>query len=150
MRIIQFLALVLAALALAPFIAHLAALPNKIDLGETDYFISQNIYNGWALFGIVTIGSPLCTLALTIAVRAQRTPLLLSGFSLLCQLATLAIFFAFTFPANVATSNWTTVPADWQQLRWQWEISHATNAVIFFVGFCALVIAVITTRDHPA
>lgn len=149
MRIVQFLALVLAALALAPGIAHLASLPNKIDLGETDYFISQNVYRGWALFGTVLIGSVFSTLALMIAVRAQRTPLLLSGFALLCQLATLAIFFAFTFPANVATSNWTTVPADWQQLRWQWEVSHATNAVVSFVGFCALVIAVITTRDRP-
>ena len=24
---------------------------------------------------------------------------------------------------------WTQIPANWEQLRWQWEVSHATNAV---------------------
>ena len=38
-------------------------------------------------------------------------------------------------PANQATNNWTQIPANWEHLRWQWEVSHAVNAVITFVGF---------------
>lgn len=147
-KIVQFLALVFAALALAPAVAHLASLPNKIDLAQADYFISQNIYRGWDLFGVALIGALLSELALVVMVRAQAVPALLAGLALLCQIATLAIFFAFTFPANRATDNWTSIPANWESLRWQWEISHAVNAVIAFVGFCALTASLLATRER--
>jgi hypothetical protein len=149
MKIVQFLALVFAALALAPAIAHLASVPNKIDLAQTDYFISQGVYRGWAFFGVVLIGALLSNLALLVVLRAQTMPALLAGIALFCQVATLAIFFAFTFPANQATDNWTSVPANWESLRWQWEVSHAVNAVIAFTGFCALTWSLLVTREHP-
>ena len=147
MRFLQFVAMVLTGLALVPFGAHLFALPNKIHLSESDYLIAQNIYRGWALLGIVLIGAALANFALTILVRGQRVPFVFNLVSLLCLLATLAIFFAFTFPANQATNNWTEMPANWQQLRWQWEISHATNAVIIFVAFCSLTVSLLLTQE---
>jgi len=70
----------------------------------------------------------------------------LAGLAALLMVATLAIFFAFTFPANQATANWTTAPDDWQALRRQWEVSHAVNAVITFAAFCSLSLAVILSR----
>jgi hypothetical protein len=145
-RLLQFVAMVLTALALVPFGAHLFALPNKIHLSESDYFVAQTIYRGWALFGIVVIGAALANFALTILIRGQRAAFVFSLVSLLCLLASLAIFFAFTFPANQATDNWTAVADNWQQLRWQWEISHATNAVITFVALCSLTISLLVTR----
>jgi len=60
-----------------------------------------------------------------------------------CLVANLVVFFASTFPANQATNNWTQVPGDWQQLRCQWEVSHAVNAVTAFVGFCALALSLL-------
>jgi hypothetical protein len=48
-KTLQFVAMVLTALALVPSGAHLFALPNKIHLSETDYFITQGIYRGWSL-----------------------------------------------------------------------------------------------------
>jgi len=72
---------------------------------------------------------------------------LLALVTLIAQLATLAIFFAFVFPTNLATRNWTVIPDNWEQLRWQWEMDHAVNAVIAFAGFCALATSVLTTRD---
>ncbi|MGE5164576.1 MAG: hypothetical protein ACM3IH_11210 [Sphingobacteriales bacterium] len=142
MRTLQFLAIVLTALALVPGGAHLFALPNKIRLVEVDYFVTQNVYRGWALFGIVLFGAMFANLALTVAVRRQRAFIFVL-INLACLIVTLVIFFAFTFPANQATNNWTEVPADWQQLRWQWEVSHAVNAVITFVGFCSLTISML-------
>lgn len=147
MRLLQFVAMVLTAVALVPFGAHLFALPNKIYLSESDYLIAQNIYRGWALLGIVLIGAALANFALTILVRGRRAPFVFTLVSLLCLLATLAIFFAFTFPANQATNNWTEMPANWQHLRWQWEISHAINAVITFLGFCSLTISLLLTQE---
>ena len=53
---------------------------------------------------------------------------------------------AFTYPANVATANWTAAPADWASWRWQSEISHAVNAALTFVGFCTLAASVLVAR----
>lgn len=150
MRILQFAALVLSAIALMPAGAHLFALPNKIGLTQTDYFIVQGIYRGWALFGIVLFGNVLALAALAFAVRTQRTGFVLVLVSLGCQLAVLAIFFTVVFPANQATDNWTTVPANWHALRGHWEFGHAVNAAIGFAGFCALCWSVLVTRPDGA
>lgn len=146
MRIAQFFALVLTALALVPVGAHLFALPNKIGMNEASYFIAQRIYDGWALLGIAMIGAILADAVAAIMTRAQMGPFVLAALAALLMLATLAIFFAFTFPANQATANWTTVPDDWQYLRRQWELSHAVNAVITFAAFCCMTLSVILSR----
>jgi hypothetical protein len=138
--------MVLTALALVPGGAHLFSLANKINLSESDYFITQSIYRSWALLGIVLIGAAIANVALAFLIRAQRAPSIFALIGGLCLVATLAIFFAFTFPANQATNNWTQVPADWQQLRWRWELSHAVNAVITFFAFCSLTISLLLTR----
>jgi hypothetical protein len=146
-KLLQFVAMMLTALALLPGGAHLLELPNKIHLSESDYFITQSIYRGWALLGIVLIGAALANLTLAVLMRAQRASSVFALISGICLLATLAIFFTFTFPANQATNNWTQVPTEWQQLRWQWELSHAVNAVVTFVAFCSLTISLLLTRD---
>ena len=57
LRLIQFLAIMLTALALVPGGTHLAALPNKMAMAQAAYSIAQQIYAGWALFGIVLFGA---------------------------------------------------------------------------------------------
>jgi hypothetical protein len=57
LRLVQFLAIMLTALALVPSGAHLATLPNKMTMAQADYFAAQQIYAGWALFGIVLFGA---------------------------------------------------------------------------------------------
>src|SRR3546814_17304030 len=52
--------------------------------------------------------------------------------------AVLAIFFAGAFPANQETQNWTVIPSDWEELRRQWEYSHAINALLILIAFSAL------------
>jgi hypothetical protein len=146
-RVAQFLAIVLTALALVPAGAHLFELPNKIGLAEDAYFVVQGIYRGWALFGIVLFGALAANLALAIVVWRQRAPFWLALGAFLLVAATLAIFFTWTYPANQATSNWTVVPADWQELRIQWEYAHAANAVLTFLALCAVTWSVLLTRD---
>jgi hypothetical protein len=147
LRTVQFLALVLTALVLVPAGAHLFALWNKIGLAAEQYFIVQNIYRGWDLFGIVLIGALAANLALAIMLRGRGTAfaLALAGFA--CIGLGLVIFFVWTYPANVATTMWTTVPADWEDLRRQWEYSHAANAIVSFAGFCFIALSVLAARD---
>jgi hypothetical protein len=147
MKTLQFLALVLTALALVPEGAHLLAYANKIDLPERDYFVTQGIYRGWALLGILLIGAMLANLLLAVFLRGQGGAFTGAVIAFLCIAATLAIFFSVTFPANQVTNNWTEAPPNWQELRAQWEVSHAVNAVITFIGFCALTISVLLTRE---
>ena len=52
-RIVQFLVIILCALAFVPAGAHLFELPNKIGLPQDQYFIVQSIYRGWAVLGMV-------------------------------------------------------------------------------------------------
>jgi hypothetical protein len=146
-RAAQFLAIVLTALALVPAGAHLAELPNKIGLDQEAYFIVQGIYRGWALFGIALFGALFANLALAIFVRRQRAPFWLALSAFVLVAATLVIFFTWTYPANQATSNWTVVPANWQQLRTRWEYAHVTNAVLTFLALCAVTWSVLAMRD---
>lgn len=147
LRVVQFLALVLTALALIPAGAHLFALPNKIGLAQEQYFIAQNIYRGWALFGAVLLGSLIANLLLAVMLRGRAAPFVFAVVAFLCMAATLAVFFIWIYPANQATDNWTTIPENWAQLRLQWEYSHAGNALVTFVAFCAVTLSVLTTRE---
>jgi hypothetical protein len=148
LRVVQFLAVVLTALALVPGGAHLFALLNKIDLGAEQYFIVQNIYRGWAWFGVVLFGALLADLALALMLRSRggaAFALALVGF---CGVAlTLVVFFLWTYPANQATGNWTTIPDHWEQLRRQWEYSHAFNAVITLLALCSVTLSVVMTPE---
>jgi hypothetical protein len=147
LRIAQFLAIVLTALALVPAGAHLFELWNKIGLAQDAYFVVQSIYRGWALFGIVLFGALGANLALTLMVRQRRGAFWLALLASLLVAATLLVFFTWTYPANQATSNWTEVPADWQELRLQWEYAHAANAILTFIALCAVTLSTLLTRD---
>jgi hypothetical protein len=141
---------VLTALALVPSAAHLFALPGKISLGAEQYFIVQNIYRGWSLFGIVLIGALIANLALALLLRGRGAPFALVLFAFFCIALTLVVFFIWTYPANQATNNWTTIPDDWEQLRGQWEYSHATDAVLTFAAFCAVALSSLMARGMNA
>jgi hypothetical protein len=146
-KIIQFLALTLTALALVPSGAHLFALPNKINLAAEQYFIVQNTYRGWSLFGVVLIGALIANLALALLLRGRGAPFALALFAFLCIALTLVVFFIWTYAANQATNNWTMIPDNWEQLRREWEYSHAANAVVTFAALCSVTLSVLTTRE---
>ena len=147
LRAVQFLSLVLIALILVPAGAHLFELPNKIGLPQDQYFIVQNIYRGWALFGFLLFAALAANLALAFLLRRSGAAfwLAVGGFILIA--ATLAIFFIWTHPANQATSNWTVAPANWAELRAQWEYAHATNAVLTFIALCCVAMSNLLARD---
>jgi hypothetical protein len=55
--------------------------------------------------------------------------------------ASLVVFFVWTFPTNQATANWTVVPENWQELRRQWEYSHAAGAALNLLALGAVTAA---------
>jgi hypothetical protein len=141
--IVFFIALLSTALALGGALAHLFELPNKIGLPRDAYFIVQQIYAGWAWFGIVIIAAIAANLALAWRLwRHDRKSALFAAASAALIALTLGIFFPWTFPANQATLNWTTIPEDWERLRTAWEYSHAVNALINTAAFLTTAVAV--------
>lgn len=144
---VRFLSLLFCALALAPALAHLLELPSKIGLPRDEYFVVQQIYRGWWMLGIVVFGALLSTLALTIVVRKRPGELGPALTAFLCIVATQAIFWTFTFPANQQTANWTLLPDNWQELRMRWEYSHAASAMLNLVALIAVIIAVLKGRN---
>lgn len=148
MTLVQLLAIIAAALYLVPTGAHLFELPHKIALSPAEYMVVQQIYAGWQLFGIVIAIAMLATLANTIRVRADRRAFGWSLGAFLALAATQAVFWAYTYPINVATRFWTVPPEPFEAARRQWEYSHAAGAVLTFVALVAVVFSCLTYRSR--
>lgn len=131
-----FLAVVITGLALTGPAAHLYALPNKIGMAREPYFIAQSIYSGWWMVGLQFPLAILANLAMAYVLRADPAAMGLALAAAILIVLELTVFFIWTQPANAATSNWTVSPANWEELRRQWEYSHAVNAGIVFAAFC--------------
>ena len=149
MNTVRFLSLLFAALALAPALAHLLELPNKINLPHDEYLTVQQIYSGWALLGFVVAGALFSTLALTVMSRGQSVAFVWSLTAFLCIAGTQVVFWTFTYPANQVTNNWTALPEDWMTIRKQWEYSHATSAGLNLLALTALILSVLA-KDGSA
>jgi ribose/xylose/arabinose/galactoside ABC-type transport system permease subunit len=147
LKTIWCLSLFFTALALAPAMAHLLALPNEIGSLREQYLIVQQIYRGWAFLGILIIGALLSTLALTIMVRKYSQTFVLTLIAFLCLAGAQVVFWTFTYPANQQTQNWTVLPDTWQALRTQWEYSHAAGAGLSLVALVALILAVFVKAE---
>jgi len=136
------LALVLTVLALIPAAAHVLELPNKLPMEREAYLIVQKVYRGWSFSGIVVVAALIATLWL--AVVADDRAEIPATLAFLAILLTQVIFWLFTFPVNRRTHNWTEVPENWEQLRDQWEISHAASAFLNFFAFVCVAMAILS------
>jgi len=143
----RFMSLLFTALALAPALAHVLELPNKINLSGEDYLTVQQIYRGWALLGIVVVGALLSTLVLTIMVRKEPEIFTLTLISFLCIVGTQVVFWVFTYPVNQKANNWTLLPENWLELRNQWEYSHATGAGLDLIALITLILSVVARAE---
>ncbi|MEW6270886.1 MAG: anthrone oxygenase family protein [Thermodesulfobacteriota bacterium] len=138
---------VVLALSLGAALAHLFALPNKIGLPLDEYFTVQQIYRGWFVVGLFEVGAIVLAALLVLGLRDDPRRLRLAGAGLLCLLAAHGLFWAFNFPANQATQSWTTVPPDWERLRWRWEWSHAARAVLQTAALALVVLSMLPALE---
>jgi hypothetical protein len=138
--IVPFLAVILTGLAVIAPAAHLLEMPRKMRLPKNRYFIVQDIYLGWWKVGLLLTAAGAVNIALAITTG--------SGFAVAAAVliaVNLAIFAIWTLPVNRATQNWTVQRDDWQTLRNRWEYSHAANAGVTFLAFCAAALAALKT-----
>jgi hypothetical protein len=107
----------------------------------------QGVYAGWALFGIIDLAALVTNVVLAVRLRRQHPAFSFAVVAVLCFVVFFAVFFTWTFPANQATANWTTLPDNWRDLRQEWEYSHAANAVVMLIALCSVTLAVITAHQ---
>jgi len=140
-KTVFFIALLATALALGGAMAHLLELPNKIALPRDDYFIVQQAYRGWNRLAFLLLIQLIAIVTVVIMSRHEPSVLWPAVISALCLLGAQAVFWIYTYPANVATKNWTTIPDNWETLRTQWEYSHAAGAVFQILAMSSIIIA---------
>jgi len=145
-KILRFVALLFDALALAPALAHAMELPNKINLSREDYLTVQQIYRGWNRLAVVVIGALSSNLVLAALERTKSRTWALNMIAFLCLVGTQVVFWRYTYPVNQQTHNWTVLPEQWQELRKQWEYSHATSAGLNLIALITLTLSVLA-RD---
>jgi hypothetical protein len=148
-NIVFFIALFATALALGAAMAHALELANKIGLSREDYFVVQRIYAGWSRLGYLLAIQLAAMVAVAILYRRRLQVLWPTLVAIGCLLAAQAVFWAFTFPANQATVNWTVQPDDWQALRRQWEYSHLAGAGLQALAMASLIVAALARADDP-
>jgi hypothetical protein len=141
-----FIALLATAVALGAAAAHALELPNKVNLPANEYFIVQKAYRGWdrlALLLLIELLAMIAVASLYWSTPAVRWAVLAA---IACLASAQLVFWTFTYPANLATKNWTLVPDDWQQLRRNWEYSHAAGALFQLLAMTAMIVAVLSRR----
>jgi hypothetical protein len=145
-NVVFFIAMLASALALGAALAHALELPNKIGLTRGEYLVAQKSYRGWDQLAWLLLVQFVSIVTMAILSRHESRiliPVILAGVFLLCAQA---VFWLLTYPANVTTHNWTTLPDDWAQLRRRWEYSHAVGALFPVLATSSLLIAALTRR----
>ena len=138
-----FVAFVSTGLAMGVAFAHVLELPTKMALDRDTYFLVQQLNRGWLILSVL-LGVQLLSILVTAFLSREDSPMLILALVALGALiGAQAVFWLWTFPANVATDDWTLIPENWEQLRAQWEYSQATSAVFQIVAFASLAFAVV-------
>jgi hypothetical protein len=111
------------------------------DIGE--YFIVQKIYSGWNRLAFLLLVQLAAIVATIVMSRGAARVLWTAVVALVSLLSAQAVFWIFTYPANVATENWTVMLQHWDVLRTQWEYSHAAGAAFQTIAMASLIVAVL-------
>jgi hypothetical protein len=142
----MFVALLATALAMGGALAHALELPNKIGLSREHYFIAQQLYRGWNQLAYLLVVEASAMVVLATRFRRTRHVFLPTVAAIGCLALAQAVFWVWTFPANIATENWTITPSNWEALRTQWEYSHLAGAGFQVLALCALIVAALARR----
>lgn len=151
----RFITLILSALVTGMALCHALELPAKMQYSASQYITVQNSL--YVAFGppnigaFIEIAAPVAAIGLAILIRKRRPAFQLTMVAIAFMLLAFpVIFFAFTQPANVAFRSATpeSIPANWEQLRYQWEYSHLARFFCHLAAFSALVLSVLV--ETPA
>ncbi|RIL04445.1 MAG: DUF1772 domain-containing protein [Proteobacteria bacterium] len=140
-RLLRWIALLGAGVAVAAAAAHVLELPNKMTLdGPLWLAVQQRLYRGWGpILGPFEVAGAAAAWALAWCVRERRVAFALVLGAAICQTIALVAFFLVVQPVNGALAQWTpaTLPDDWSAHRLRWELGHALRFVFLLTALVA-------------
>ena len=142
-NIIRFLAVLFAAISLGVLLSQFFEWPVKSGLSKENYLVEQVVFSKLSWVYFVELLAFLLTLVLVILERKKKRTFILLLIALIAFVISIAIFFIFTLPPDLATSRWSVLPENWKSLRDQWEYSNEWRALINLIGFSFLVLAML-------
>jgi hypothetical protein len=155
LRSIRFVVVMLAALSFSVAVGHLLQLPARLAWDQY-LWVGATVQGGF-----FSLSGPLGVLLQVVALIALILLAALvrsHGASDFVLTVAAAVFFAIglvawwilVYPVNVELTKWVNgpVPDDWAAWRALWEWGEAANGLAQFVGFAALVLAVIV-KERP-
>jgi hypothetical protein len=115
--------------------------------------VSQTLYGAFGTIGAsFEVGAVATTVVLAILVRRRRPAFGWTLLGALCVVAAHAAFWIWLAPVNatIAALTLETLPADWMELRNQWEYTHAARAVLQIIALGALVFSILVETPTTA
>src|SRR5690348_4638858 len=107
LRTTYLLSVWLGAIILVPSGAHVLEMAGKLAMSREAYFATQQIYLGWALFGVPIMLKVVLDAALALMLwRRDRVAAVAACVSAGLIAGGLVVFFGWVQPANLATANW--------------------------------------------
>jgi hypothetical protein len=148
-------AILFTALSLAPALAHLLEMPAKLGYdGRLWLTLQQSLYGpGFGTVGaFCEVAAVVTTVALAIAVRNRATAFGWTILGALCVVTAHASFWIWIAPVNavIASLSPDALPANWTELRAQWEYTHAARAVLQIAALAALVLSLLVEIPREA
>ncbi len=144
-KFLRFITLMFVALSMAMAFSHLLQMQPRMSFDAELWRNTQTmyLYFGPPVGAVIEVGAVVSSLLLTLVVLRRRPAFQWTLLCAVCMIAALVAWWFFVNPVNQAMVNWTatTMPADWQWLRAQWEYTHAVRAVLQIIGFSALLIS---------
>jgi hypothetical protein len=144
----RMVAILFTALSLAPALAHLLEMPAKLGYdGRLWVTLQQSLYGpGFGTVGaFCEVGAVVTTAVLAILVRSRGPAFGWTVLGAVCVMAAHAAFWIWIAPVNtvIASLSPEALPANWTELRTQWEYTHAVRAILQIVALAALVFSLL-------
>jgi Domain of unknown function (DUF1772) len=165
LNLLQIVAVILAAVALVPAMAHALELPGKMRLEKDRYFAVQTIYYpGFTVAGFAEPLAVIATFGLLVMTRQGGVAFWLTLAALIGLVVVQIVYWIFVHPVNklwlqgerlghagsgfFSFASPTNVGVqDWKRSRNRWEYAHVARAALAAVSFVALVVAIVMAPD---
>jgi hypothetical protein len=152
LKLLRFVSLIGAALALGLTLAHDLEIPGKQQLsGDQWWVVQQTFYGGYAIVGgVAEVLGLMTTGSLAFLLRQSRTSFILMGIATISFAGMLALFAWGLNPLNQQVASWRpeTLPANWREIRDAWDGFHATSSVLAALALISLLLALL--RETPS
>ncbi len=140
------------ALSMGMAFSHLLELPAKMTYDAALWLTVQHtLYGAFGLIGaVIEVGAVLTAAILAILVRQRQPSFGWTLLGALCLVAAHVAWWIWLAPVNdvIAQLTTPTLPAGWENLRNQWEYTHAVRAILQIIALGAMVFSILV--EEPA